>query len=430
MRVKPTRLLADYPHTTNEFLVGPSSLLVTMVMILMRIRLAKLPLHVFRVALLLVALYDPSESANAQSHNVDGSFLIDTRIDGTPAVLLFDTGAEHSLLDREYARQLGLRPVGVANILTPYSSSETEVVVVADLDIQSIHSSGVKMMTEDLATSFGALGVHIDGVLGNDFLRQVTATLDYSAGTVTFARKPVTHHGIPIKLHRVGDRYFALLNFAGVPLSFLVDTGTNFSSLSQSGWSRLDQSRTTLRFIDGVRSSGTSATSKLVCISRVIIGQTSYQNLAMRVQPPLSDGFLASPGIDGLLGSDFLKQFVVVFDLGNSSLYLNVDHNFKVDPNRFSTIGIQFAKNPRGFFTVMAVWSPSPASIAKINVGDEIVSVNGRSTLDMNQDDLSREIHGEPGRKVLVRIGSGGDQRTVSLAMRNLLCQSPPGVTR
>jgi hypothetical protein len=39
--------------------------------------------------------------ADAQSRNVDGTFLVEVRIDTAPAVLLLDTGAEHSLLDRE-----------------------------------------------------------------------------------------------------------------------------------------------------------------------------------------------------------------------------------------------------------------------------------------------------------------------------------------
>jgi predicted aspartyl protease len=57
--------------------------------------------------------------ADAQSRNVDGTFLVEVRIDTAPAVLLLDTGAEHLLLDREFARRLGFRPVGLANIQSP-----------------------------------------------------------------------------------------------------------------------------------------------------------------------------------------------------------------------------------------------------------------------------------------------------------------------
>ena len=123
------------------------------------------------------------------------------------------------------------------------------------------------------------------------------------------------------------------------------------------------------------------------------------------------------------MGSDFLRRFVVSFDLANDYLYLSPDPNFKADQDRFSTIGIQFAKNPNGFFTVMAVWSPTPASEANFNVGDEIISANGLSTSEMTQEDLSRQLHGEPGREIQLGISSHENRRTVRLAIRNLLCQ-------
>jgi predicted aspartyl protease len=369
-------------------------------------------------------------TAYAQSHNIDGTFLVDARVDGSAAVLMLDTGAEHSLLDREFAHRLDLHPVAYADLQTPYSSENTEVILVPHLDIQSVHGRGLRMMTDDLAATSRALGVHIDGVLGNDVIRKFTIKLDYSIGSVTFGRISVAPHGVPIKLRRIGNQYFLHLNLDGIPLTFLLDTGTNFSVLSSSGWSRLNQDRKARSVIDGVRSSGTSAPSKLVCIRRMTIGRSSYENLPMRVQPPTSAGFFSNPDVDGLLGSDFLKQFVVSLDLGNDSLYLIPDPNFKADQDRFTTIGIQFAKDATGFFSVMAVWSPTPASQGRLKIGEQILSVNGLSTIEMTQEDLSRQLHGEPGHKIQLVIGSGENQHTVRLEIRNLLCQSPLIVTR
>jgi predicted aspartyl protease len=366
-----------------------------------------------------------NRTACAQSHNIDGTFLLDAGVNGFPAVLLLDTGAEHSILDREFAQRVGLHPVGYADLQRPYSSENTAVMLVPHLDIQSVHCSGLRMMTDDLAATSGALGVHIDGVLGNDVMRKFIITLDYSAGSVTFGRIPVAPHGFPIRLRRIGNRYFAHSNLDRVPLTFLLDTGTNFSVLSNSGWSKLNQDKKVLSVIDGVRSSGTSAPSKLVCIHEMTIGHFSYGNVAMRVQPPTSAGFLSNADIDGLLGSDFLRQFVVSLDLANDSLYLSPDPNFQADQDRFSTIGIQFAKDPTGFFTIMAVWNPSPASEARLKVGDQVLSVNGSNTIGMTQEDLSRQLHAESGHNVQVVISSDGDERTVVLTIRNLLCESP-----
>jgi predicted metalloprotease with PDZ domain len=144
------------------------------------------------------------------------------------------------------------------------------------------------------------------------------------------------------------------------------------------------------------------------------IGHTSCENVAMRVQPPTSDGFLSNTDVDGLLGSDFLRQFVVSLDLANDSLYLSPDPNFRADQDRFSTIGVQFAKDPTGFFTIMAVWNPSPASEARLKVGDQVLSVNGSNTIGMNQEDLSRQLHAESGHKVQVVIIQTGTSAPLS----------------
>ena len=403
-------------------------------MILMRMHSVKCSAQFYRKVLLLLPLTLLSAiiigTAYAQSHDIAGTFLVDARVNGSPAVLMLDTGAEHSLLDREFAQRLDLNPVADADLQTLYSSEHSEVILVPHLDIQSVHSSGLRTMTDDLTATSRALGVHIDGVLGNDVIRRFTITLDYSVGSVTFGRISVAPHGVPIKLRRIGNQYFARLSSDGVLLTFLLDTGTNFSVLSNSGWSRLSRDKKVLSVIDGVRSSGTSAPSELVCIRQMTIGRTSYENLPMRVQPPTSGGFFSNPDVDGILGSDFLKQFFVSLDLANDSLYLSPDPNFKPDQDRFSTIGIQFAKDPTGFFTVMAVWSPTPASQGGLKIGDQILSVNGLSTIEMTQEDLSRQLHGESGRKIQVVFGSGENQYTVRLEIRNLLCQSPTIVTR
>jgi hypothetical protein len=77
--------------------------------------------------------------ADGQSRNVVGKFLAEARINGSSAVLLIDTGAERSLLDRDFALRLGLSPAEVVNIQRPDSAGQTEVVIVTDLDIQSVY---------------------------------------------------------------------------------------------------------------------------------------------------------------------------------------------------------------------------------------------------------------------------------------------------
>ena len=75
---------------------------------------------------------------------------------------------------------------------------------------------------------------------------------------------------------------------------------------------------------------------------------------------------------DGLLGTDVLRPFIVTLDLANARMYLMSDPNSHADRYLFSTIGIQFAQDAEGRFTIMAVWNPSPAARAGLKIGDKI----------------------------------------------------------
>ena len=361
------------------------------------------------------------QAALAKSQNIDGTFLVDVEVNGVPAVFMLDTGAERTVLDWKFAQQCGLRAVGAVDIQRPYSSGEADVVLVTSLNLGAVQHNSLEVMTDHLEAISAALGKHIDGVLGNDVLRNSVITLNYSSGLVTFGRLISKTQGFSTKLHRVGDLYSIFVEDKNVSLNFLLDTGTNFSAISQNSWSKLGLDKASL--VNGIRSSGASAAS-LGCMHNVKIGRLSYQNLPMRVLPTMHSGLFSRPDIDGILGSDFLRHFKVSFDLKNEVLYLSRDFNVTSDFERFSTIGIQFMKDSSGFYVVMAVWEPTPASEAGIKVGDLLLSVNGSSTTEMTEEDLSRQLHGTPGREVQLDIRSGVTTRSIRLLIRNLLCHS------
>lgn len=107
-------------------------------------------------------------------------------------------------------------------------------------------------------------------------------------------------------------------------------------------------------------------------------------------------------------------------------MYLTNNPKSHADQYRFSTIGIQFAKDVEGDFTIMAVWTPSPAAKAGLKIGDRILAVNQLDSHQMSLDDLSREIHGRIGTEVQLVIDSDGQRRSVLVAMSCLLCSGIP----
>jgi hypothetical protein len=287
--------------------------------------------------------------------------------------------------------------------------------------------ANVQTLIDDFAESSRAIGKHVDGVLGQDILREFLVTLNYSAGLVSFRFRSSVTRGHVIRLRKVDHYYLVQLTLEDAPIYFLLDTGTNLTVLSDHAWKILLARKKIVPALDGVRSTASPSTSKLICIHRLVIGGTSYSDFPVRVAPFVHDGFFATPDVDGILGSDFLERFIVTLDLANDLLYLSGDPAFKANPDRFHTIGIQFAKDTTGAFVVAAVWTPTPASAAGMRIGDALLSINGLPTNGMTNDEVSRHLHGRPGTRVDMIVRSGKVERHVHIDIQALICQSAAG---
>jgi S1-C subfamily serine protease len=170
----------------------------------------------------------------------------------------------------------------------------------------------------------------------------------------------------------------------------------------------------------------------LVCVPSLWLGDIGITDQAVRIQRPVDSGAFSAESFGGTLGSEFLRQFEITFDLKHDVIFLKRDPRFKPDRYRYVTIGIQFARDEQGSYSVMSVWKNSPADHARIRLGDRIRAVNGESTSSMTTEQVSAELHGEEGTPVHLIIERDAGASAVTLRMRQLLCgpRSSPGPLR
>jgi predicted aspartyl protease len=356
-----------------------------------------------------------------------GVVLVAATVDGQAGIFLLDTGTERSCLDTGFAARLPLKSTVVEGVREPYRDASAEDIRIRDFGLGSFHLQNVAMLSTDLSTPFSRTGLSIDGILGTDVLRRFIVRVDFSSGSAQFGMKGTFPVGAKVvKLEPVDDLYFVPLSIQGTSTKLLLDTGTNSTSISSTAWSRITTHWQPLSKLDGVRSTGSSENAHFVLAPRISIGGSSSRDVPLRIQPRTEQGLFADPDFDGLLGSDVLQQFIVTLDLANNKMYLTHNPNNHINRYLFSTIGIQFAKDADEGFTIMAVWNPSPAATAGLKIGDRILAVNQLDTRRLSLDDLSREIHGQPGTEVTLVIDSAGHRHSVPVAISCLLC---PGNT-
>ncbi|HSS98692.1 MAG TPA: PDZ domain-containing protein, partial [Terriglobales bacterium] len=283
--------------------------------------------------------------------------------------------------------------------------------------------------TAQLEVASAALGVSVDGVIGTDILLASPFQINYSKQELMFG--PLSSFNKPgkeIKLIRSEDDFFVPLQIHSVPINLLLDSGSNSTNLSWGTWQKLLQVWQPNSVVDGVMRAGFSAPPAFfVCLPNLSVGGNMLMDQVVRVQRQVSDGAFADANFGGILGSEFLRQFVVTFDLANNRIFLKKDPLFKRDLYRFTAVGFQFARQTDNTYAVMGIWKNSPAQEAGIKVGDRILSVNGVPTQSLSSDQLSGQLHGAEGTTVRLLMKRNSVVSAVTLHTRQMLC-SPHNV--
>lgn len=365
----------------------------------------------------------PSTSnQNVGIHN--GSVLIPVFVNGKHLSFLLDTGSTRSTIAASAVEQLKLEEGSAADVLGNYGTQSLRTVRIGSIKVDNFVLSDQTFAVANLDAVSRAVGVTIDGVVGNDVLTTMTFKLSYSRQSATFGPlSQLGNLGAPITLRQDGNQFYVPVTLLSLARELLLDTGTNSTNLSWETWQQLSKIWTPESVIEGIAGSGNSSSAAfLVCIANTRVGNIEIKNQAVRVQNPVNTGSFSEAGFQGILGSDFLRQFEVTFDLSHALLYLRPDTGFRPDPYKYVTIGIQFAKDTSGAFSVVSVWKNSPAAQAGIEAGDRIAAVDGQSASDLTPEQFSKKLHAKAGSPITLKVEHKNTSSVVTVRTRKLLC--------
>ncbi|GAC1505011.1 MAG: hypothetical protein NVS1B11_01720 [Terriglobales bacterium] len=299
-----------------------------------------------------------------------------------------------------------------------------DVTELPDLNIGTTKFNHLTVSELDLAPVAKAVGTDVDGILGTDILQQFTFKLNYSNRTLTIGALPnLGTLGVPLILKRSGRQFLLQSDLINKPVDLVLDTGSNSTDLSATTWSLLTEDWTPSRFVEGVQRAGNpTSPAILVCLPSITLGSFKLTSQAVRAQKKSDAGAFSSEEFNGILGSDILRQFEITFDLGRDTIYLEPDSKYKRDRYRYTTIGVQIAKNSEGRFQIMSVWKNSPAEKAGLKTGAVIQQINGDSLNSQTLEQVARRLHGKEGTKVKLKTERAGTTSELAIRIKNLLC--------
>ena len=251
----------------------------------------------------------PPTAVNLNGGVHNGSVLIPVFLNGKPLSFLLDTGSSRSTLNAFLVEPLKLEQGAAADVLGTYVVQSLHTVRVKNLTVGGFEFSDQTLVVANLDAVSRAVGVSVDGVLGNDVLRTITFKLSYSKQRATFGLlSQFGNLGTPIKLREEDNQFFVPITFLSVARELLLDTGTNSTNLSWETWNKLSNVWTPKSVIEGIASSGNShSTAFLLCITNVRVGNIDIKNQAVRVQNPVRTGAFSEEDFEGIFGSDFMQ---------------------------------------------------------------------------------------------------------------------------
>jgi len=414
------------------------------------------------------ALAFPPGADTLRFDNLEGILLVDATLRGrggrdTSGTLVIDTGAGFLALDHDLAYRLGVADSASDPTAVEFAESPVARLAIGTLTMDqvspvlTINGQVIRRVTD--RPVLGLLGqrpLSNDAVLidyREQFIailplapehvsakdarhtpsrrervassrRDLAALLSPRAAAIAFTLSGDGKIVVRARLSNVGAR-------GGGRVTLILDTGASkcvvFANVlarrvrAARGWP-------TLRGLSAPTLVGSSSAS-VVLIPQLDVASESGRATCLGVDAAVMEsdleallsGAVGEP-VHGLLGYSFLKNFRILIDYPHRVVWLDpLPAGWDQRPWEYSHVGIQIERADDGAARVVAVAEASPAAVAGIAVGDELVAIDDQPVSHDDLIETARKLEGPPGSRTALTIRHGSTERTYRLVRRKLL---------
>ena len=356
-----------------------------------------------------------------------GAVIVEVRINGRgPFPLMFDTGAENALTE-ETAAALGLKTEATEAAL----DSGGRKVSIAFTRLATVSLGNAEMTNQ----RFGVLALpqyltdrgsrpRLSGFIGYSLLERFATSLNYQDGTLTLKPGSDFHYagtGIRVPLTLAGKTPAIPGAADGISGMFMVDTGSSGALTLRRGFvtdNRLDARHPSAIRIKSLGASGPFE-AILTRLDSFGFAESRIDRPATRYASSETAGFPFTD-VDGSIGYEILRQFVITFDYPHRSLWFERSSAFGTKTGQGSA-GFQAIRVDGVGFNVTTVLPSTAAAEAGMQVGDVITGIDGQSTKSMSLNELAGLIRQPVGTLVHLRIIRDLVERPVALTLKDVL---------
>lgn len=330
----------------------------------------------------------------------------------TPLNLILDSGIRNTIITElfegdqitlNYSDVKDLMGLGGGEHLEAYSSNYNTF----GIGKLRLSPKTIFVLKENIFNLSKHTGSRINGLLGIDVFYNHVVDIDYSQKRVRFFDRasfipPKGYEDIPLIVE--GRKMYIQLtvtegNGKKRPVKMLIDTGAELNAWFQTYKKEpLEIPSKNIRTIIGQGLNG-EITGKLARVPEIQIGSHVLKNPVVSFPDSASiAGIIENSDRDGTIGSQLLSRFNYAVDYAGKHFYFKPNGNFK-DMFSYNVAGIEVAQVlpfvPQA--EVWKVWEDSPASIAGVREGDQILEVNGQKAFQITINEL-RKMFETPSR--------------------------------
>ncbi|MDX2064355.1 MAG: PDZ domain-containing protein [Fimbriimonadaceae bacterium] len=387
------------------------------------------------LSLAILTLHRPQVAAPiAHPFRVSGDgIIVDLTVNGRKVTCMFDTGFGGTLVLNS---SVNVGPISGTMTLRDFVGElEASTVKVKSMSVGGLTvPPGDKTVVSRPGDYSFAYNTHVDGILGLEPFLDVVTEINFEKKQLIFhpkttditKRVPDNKRTFLAKLLPTGGNSLemAVEVSTGKRLIMALDTGNGFYATTHKD--SLD--RVGLWPIDRV--------PKFMSSSFVASGEvnswTYRMDQAKIYGVPVDVSYWdvidlpsSSADADGTVGFGFLENFNVILDLNRRRVWLD---NFKgtAANDEIGDVGMSAGFDPNRKRTRVARVAPeSPAALAGIEEGDDVLSVDGQELIEATFDRMRTLLRGKVGSKVKLVISRSGELKRLELERKSLVNVSP-----
>lgn len=346
-------------------------------------------------------------------------------IGGQTKLWILDSGAEMTVVDEGFAKEVGLKLEGK---ITGQGATTTVDVAFATLppfELGGLAFDSQKVAAIDINSMFRRLlGFDVGGILGYDFLSRLVTKVDYAAEKLTFYEPdsfaykgsgqvldaPLTKDRMLRLPITVDDKYSGSwdldLGATGEELMYLYAEAQGL--LNRPGVARMSFG------------AGGGAVNTMAQFRTLSVAGFTIPKPIIGIPSAKGTGAFSQAELAGNAGNDLFRHFTIYLDYKREKVILEKGADFeKVFPTDHSGLQVRYDDSNR--VVVLMAAPGTPSATAGLQKGDQLASVDGKTIESLGGLVAFRELlKGPIGTVVTLGIVRDGKPLTVPVTLKDL----------